>query len=61
MKSYLEKNDMEMYSTCNERKSVIGERFIGTWKNKIYKYMNSINCVNYWWIMLNISIRHMAW
>ena len=47
MKSYLEKNDMEMYSTCNERKSVIRERFIGTWKNKIYKYMNSINCVNY--------------
>ena len=47
MKSYLEKNDMEMYSTCNEQKSVIGERFIGTWKNKIYKYMNSINCVNY--------------
>ena len=31
-----------MYSTHNEEKSVLAERFIGTLKNKIYKYMNSI-------------------
>ena len=30
-----------MYSTHNERKSIITERFIGTLKNKIYKYMTS--------------------
>ena len=34
MKSWLEKNVMEMYSTHNERKSVVAERFIRTLKNK---------------------------
>ena len=34
---------MEMYSTHNEGKSVIPERFIRTLKNKIYKYMTSIS------------------
>ena len=28
MKSWLEKNDVEMYSMCNEEKSVVTERFI---------------------------------
>ena len=32
-----------MYSIHNERKSVIGERFIRTLKTKIYKYMTSIS------------------
>ena len=32
-----------MYSTHNEEKSVITERFIGTLKSKIYKYMTSIS------------------
>ena len=32
-----------MYSTNNERKSVIAERFIKTLKTKIYKYMTSIS------------------
>ena len=36
MKSWLEKNGIEMYSTHNEGKSVIAERFIRTLKNKIY-------------------------
>ena len=43
MKSWLEKNDIEMYSTHNEGKSVVAERFIRTIKNKIYKYMTSIS------------------
>ena len=34
MKSWLEKNDIEMYSTHNEGKSVIAERFIKTLKMK---------------------------
>ena len=42
MKSWLEKNDIEMYSTHNEGKSVVAERFISTINNKIYKYMTSI-------------------
>ena len=37
------KNDIEMYSTHNEGKSVVAERFIRTLKNKTYKYMISIS------------------
>ena len=36
-------NSIEMYSTSNEGKSIIAERFIRTIKNKIYKYMTSIS------------------
>ena len=43
MKSWLEKNDIEMYLTHNEGKSVFAERFIRTTKNKIYKHMTSIS------------------
>ena len=32
-----------MYSTNNEPKSVVVERFIRTLKNKIYKYMTAIS------------------
>ena len=32
-----------MYSTYNVGKSVIGERFIGVLKNKIYKYMTLVS------------------
>ena len=32
-----------MYSTHNEGKSVVAERFIRTLKNEIYKYMASIS------------------
>ena len=32
-----------MYSTHNEGKSAVAERFIRTLKNKIYKYMTSIS------------------
>ena len=35
------KNDIEIYSTHNEGKSDVSERFIRTLKNKIYKYMTS--------------------
>ena len=39
MKSWIEKNNTEMYSAHNEGKSVLAERFIRTLKNKIYKYI----------------------
>ena len=32
-----------MYSTHNERKSVVSEKFFRTLKNKIYKYMTSVS------------------
>ena len=37
-KKWLKDNDIKMYSTNNEEKSVIAERFIRTLRNKIYKY-----------------------
>ena len=43
VKSWLEKNDVEMYPTHNEGTSVVAERFIRTIKNKIYKHMTSIS------------------
>ena len=42
MKSWLQDNDIKMYLTDNEGKSVCCQKFIRTLKNKIYKYMNSI-------------------
>ena len=42
-KIWLKDNNIEMYSTHNEGKSVVAERFIRTFKNKIYKYMTSIS------------------
>ena len=41
-KSFLKQNDIEMYSTHFEGKSVVAERFIKTLKNKIYKHMTTI-------------------
>ena len=43
MKSWLEENNMEMYSTHDEGKFAVAERFIRTVKNKIYKYMTSVS------------------
>ena len=40
---WLRDNNIVMYSTHNEGKSVVAERFIKTLKSKIYKYMTSIS------------------
>ena len=42
-KKWLQDNDIVMYSTNNEGKSVVAERFIRTLKSKIYKHMTSIS------------------
>ena len=42
MIKWLNENDIEMYATHNETKSVVAERFIIILKSKIYKYMTSI-------------------
>ena len=42
-KKWLRDNGLVIYSTHNEGKSVVAERFIRTLKNKIYKYMTSIS------------------
>ena len=43
MKSWLQDNDKEMYSTHNGEKAVVAERFIRTLKNNRYKYMTSVS------------------
>ena len=42
-KNWLQDNNIEMYSTHNEGKSVVAEIFIRTLNNKIYKYMTSLS------------------
>ena len=42
MKPWIEIYDIEMYSTNNEEKLVVAQRYIRTLKNKIYKHMTSI-------------------
>ena len=43
VKSWLQDNDVVMYSAHNEGKSAVSERFIRTLKNTIYKYMTSVS------------------
>ena len=40
-KKWLSDNNIIMYSTFNEGKSVVAERFIRTLKNKLYKHMTA--------------------
>ena len=42
-KKWLKDNSIEIYSTHNEIKYVVAERFIRTIKSEIYKYMTSIS------------------
>ena len=42
-KDFLKINNIGMYSTFNEGKSVVAERFNKTLKNKIYKHMTAIS------------------
>ena len=41
LEKWLSDNDINMYSTYNEGKSVVAERFIRTLKNKLYKHMTA--------------------
>ena len=42
-KDFLKINNIEMYSTYKEEKSVVAMRFIRTQKNKIFKHMAAIS------------------
>ena len=42
-KRFLKRNNIEMYSTYNEGKSVVAERFIKTLKKKIFKHMTAVS------------------
>ena len=53
-KRFLKINNIEMYSTYNEGKSVVAERFIRTLKNKIFKHMTAISKNVYFDVLDNI-------
>ena len=42
-KRFLEINNIEMYSTYNEAKSLVPERLIRTLKNKVFKRMTAVS------------------
>ena len=42
-KDFLKMNNVEIYSTYNEGKSVVSERFIRTLKNQIFNHMTAIS------------------
>ena len=43
IKSFSQNNNIEMYATHNEEKSVVAKRFIRILKNKICNYMTSVS------------------
>ena len=55
-KNFLRINNIEMYSTYSEGKSVVDERFIRTLKNKIFKHMTGIS-KNVYFDVLNDIVR----
>ena len=54
-KNLLKINNIEMYSTCNERKSVVAEGFIRTLKNKMFKHMTAI-LKNFFFLMCQMIL-----
>ena len=53
-KKWLKDNDISMYSTHNEGKSVVAERFVRTLKNEIYKHMTAISKNVYFDVLDNV-------
>ena len=51
-------NNIEKYSTYNEGKSVVYERFIRTLKNKIFKHMTAISKNIYFDVFDDIVDKH---
>ena len=57
-KYFLKINNIEMYSTFNEGKSVVAERFIRTLKNKIFKHMTTISRNVYFDVLDDIANKY---
>ena len=57
-KDFLKINNIEMYSTYNEGRSVVAERFIRTLKNKIFKYITAISKYVYFNVLDGILNRY---
>ena len=58
LKKWLKDNNVEMYSTHNEGKSVVAERFIRTLKNKIYQHMTAISKNIYFGVLNDIGDKY---
>ena len=52
-KDFLKMNNIEMYSTYDEGKSVVAERFTRTLKRKIFKHMTAISKNVYFDMLIN--------
>ena len=57
-KSFLKINNIEMYSTYNEGKSVVAKRFIRTLKNNIFKHMTAISKDVYFDVLDDIANKY---
>ena len=53
-KDFLKINNIEMYSTYNEGKSIVAERFIRTLEKKIFKHMTAISKNAYFDVLVTI-------
>ena len=54
LKKWLEGNDIKLYSTYNEVKSLVAERFIRTLKNKIFEHMTAVSKNVYFGVLYDI-------
>ena len=57
-KDVLKINDIDMYSTYSEEKSVVTERFIRTLKNKIFNHMTAISKNIYFDVLHDIGDKY---
>ena len=57
-KDFLKLNNIEMYLTYNEAKSVVEERFIRILKNKIFEHMTVISKNDYFHVLDDIVDKH---
>ena len=53
-KRFLKINNIEIYSTYNEEKSVVAERFIRILKNKVFKYLTAVSKSGYFGVLDDI-------
>ena len=54
----MKKNDIDIYSTFNEGKSVVDERFIKTLKSKIFKHIIAVSKNVYFDVLDNIGDKY---
>ena len=57
-KKWLSEYNIEMYSTYNEGKSVVAERFIRTLKNKLYKHITATIKIVYYNVLDDVVSKY---